>query len=55
MLHFLVPFIILVLITVHLVFLHTTGRTSTLLCHGDYDKISFFPYYAAKDGLNLVI
>jgi quinol-cytochrome oxidoreductase complex cytochrome b subunit len=55
MLHFLVPFIILVLITAHLVFLHTTGRTSTLLCHGDYDKISFFPYYAAKDGLNLVI
>jgi len=54
-LHFLVPFIILVLITIHLVFLHTTGRTSTLLCHGDYDKIRFFPYYAAKDGLNLVI
>jgi len=39
---------------VHLVFLHSTGRTSTLLCLGDYDKIKFFPYYAAKDGINLL-
>jgi ubiquinol-cytochrome c reductase cytochrome b subunit len=39
----------------HLVFLHSTGRTSTLLCLGDYDKIKFFPYYVAKDGLNLLI
>jgi len=55
MLHFLVPFLILVLILVHLVFLHTTGRTSRILCLGDYDKIKFFPYYFAKDGLNLLI
>lgn len=55
MLHFLIPFIILILILVHLVFLHTTGRTSTLFCLGDYDKIKFFPYYIAKDGLNLLI
>lgn len=55
MLHFLVPFLILVLMTVHLVFLHTTGRTSTMLCLGDYDKVKFFPYYIAKDGLNLLL
>lgn len=55
MLHFLVPFVILIVVIIHLVFLHTTGRTSTLLCLGDYDKIKFFPYYATKDGLNLLI
>lgn len=54
-LHFLVPFIILVLVVIHLVFLHTTGRTSSLLCLGDYDKIKFFPYFVTKDGLNLLL
>lgn len=39
----------------HLVFLHTTGSTSPLLCLGDYDKIKFFPYYAAKDSMNLLV
>jgi len=55
MLHFLVPFIILVLILLHLVFLHDRGRTSSLLCLGDYDKVKFFPFYAAKDRLNLLL
>jgi len=54
-LHFLVPFIIAMLAVLHLAFLHLTGRTSTLLCHGDYDKIKFFPFYATKDGINLLI
>lgn len=55
MLHFLVPFIILILIMVHLVFLHSTGRTSTLMCHGDYDKIRFFPYHFVKEGFILLV
>lgn len=55
MLHFLVPFIIAVLAVLHLTFLHFTGRTSTLLCHGDYDKIKFFPFYVTKDGMNLLV
>jgi len=54
-LHFLVPFIILILILIHLVFLHESGRTSSLLCLGDYDKVKFFPFYAAKDSLNLLL
>ena len=53
-LHFLVPYLVLVVILVHLVFLHTTGRTSKLFCHGDYDKIRFFPYYWLKDSYNLL-
>lgn len=55
MLHFLVPFIILMLVLLHLTFLHVTGSTSTLLCLGDYDKIKFFPYYAVKDGINILV
>jgi len=55
MLHFLVPFIILIIVVAHLVFLHDRGSTSTLLCIGDYDKVKFFPFYMAKDGLNLLL
>lgn len=39
----------------HMVFLHRTGRTSSLYCHGDYDKISFGPYYWNKDFYNLLV
>ena len=53
-LHFLVPWLILLVILVHLIFLHDTGRTSKLYCHGDYDKIRFFPFYWFKDGYNLI-
>lgn len=53
-LHFLVPWFILVVILVHLIFLHDTGRTSKIFCHGDYDKISFYPFYWFKDGYNLL-
>lgn len=54
-LHFLVPWGLLVLVLLHLVFLHRTGRTSNLFCHGDYDKIRFFPEYWGKDAYNLII
>jgi ubiquinol-cytochrome c reductase cytochrome b subunit len=54
-LHFLVPWFILVLILFHLIFLHSTGRTSNLYCHGDYDKVCFFPEFWGKDAYNLII
>jgi len=54
-LHFLVPFIILIIVVLHLVFLHQRGRTSSLLCIGDYDKVKFFPFYMAKDGINILL
>lgn len=53
-LHFLVPYLVLVVMLLHLVFLHDTGSTSKLFVHGDYDKISFFPYYWLKDSYNLL-
>nr|YP_009186376.1 cytochrome b [Strongyloides stercoralis]BAT21204.1 cytochrome b [Strongyloides stercoralis] len=53
--HFLMPWLVFLLVFVHLFFLHSTGSTSVLYCHGDYDKISFFPYYFYKDSYNLVV
>jgi ubiquinol-cytochrome c reductase cytochrome b subunit len=51
--HFLLPWILLVLVLFHLFFLHDSGRTSKLFCHGDYDKVVFFRFYWWKDGVNL--
>lgn len=54
-LHFLVPWFILLVVLVHLIYLHDTGSSSKLFCHGDYDKIRFFPYYWFKDSYNLLL
>lgn len=52
--HFLLPWVLLVLVLVHLIFLHRRGRTSSIFCHGDYDKVAFFPEYWGKDAYNLL-
>ena len=54
-LHFLLPWFFLVLVLVHILFLHETSRRSTLFCHGDYDKICFSPEYWVKDFLNFFV
>nr|YP_010489343.1 cytochrome b [Strongyloides cebus]UWK23988.1 cytochrome b [Strongyloides cebus] len=51
--HFLIPWLILVFVLFHLFFLHKTGSTSFLGCHGDYDKVSFYPYFLLKDLYNV--
>lgn len=43
--HFLVPWIILVMVVVHLLFLHETGSTSVIFCHSGVEKDFFGPYY----------
>nr|QPF22260.1 cytochrome b [Ophidascaris sp. CYZ-2020] len=54
-LHFLVPWGLLLLVVVHLLLLHETGSTSKIYCHGDYDKICFYPEYWFKDLFNVVL
>lgn len=54
-LHFLVPWGLLVVVLLHLVFLHRTGSTSIIYCHGDYDKVCFAPEYWGKDAYNIVV
>nr|BAV82620.1 cytochrome b [Ancylostoma ceylanicum] len=53
-LHFLLPWGLLVLVLMHLIFLHSTGSTSSMYCHGDYDKICFGPEYWNKDAYNVI-
>jgi len=48
-LHFLLPFVIIGLRIVHLLFLHQTGRNNPLGINRNFDKISFHPYFSSKD------
>nr|YP_010960404.1 cytochrome b [Malacocephalus laevis]WNH37768.1 cytochrome b [Malacocephalus laevis] len=53
--HFLLPFIIMALTLLHLLFLHETGSTNPLGLNSDTDKISFHPYYSYKDLLGFIL
>nr|YP_006303662.2 cytochrome b [Moolgarda cunnesius]AEK53209.2 cytochrome b [Moolgarda cunnesius] len=53
--HFLLPFIILALTMVHLIFLHETGSNNPLGLNSDSDKISFHPYFSYKDLLGFAL
>nr|QXU57722.1 cytochrome b [Omalonyx unguis] len=48
-LHFLLPFLILILSLVHLIFLHDKGSTNPLGNLSHYTKVSFHPYFTLKD------
>lgn len=54
-LHFLIPFLMIVLVLVHLYFLHNKGRSSPLGYIGGSGKISFVPYFLIKDSYNIII
>lgn len=54
-LHFLLPWFLLLLLVIHLLFLHERGSTTVLLVHGDYSKIVFTPFYIFKDFLNVFV
>nr|YP_009510326.1 cytochrome b [Neocyema erythrosoma]BBA85507.1 cytochrome b [Neocyema erythrosoma] len=47
--HFLLPFIILGLTTIHLMFLHETGSNNPIGLNSNSDKIPFHPYFSYKD------
>jgi quinol-cytochrome oxidoreductase complex cytochrome b subunit len=48
-LHYILPFIILGLVALHLLFLHDYKSNNPLGIEADLDSISFFPYYILKD------
>uniref|UniRef100_A0A0X8E988 Cytochrome b n=2 Tax=Pongo abelii TaxID=9601 RepID=A0A0X8E988_PONAB len=54
-LHFMLPFIITALTTLHLLFLHETGSNNPLGIPSHSDKITFHPYYSIKDILGLLL
>jgi len=47
--HFILPFIILLFVLIHFLFLHEVGSTNNLLFNKKYDKILFHPFYTFKD------
>nr|YP_009630843.1 cytochrome b [Mesoplodon bidens]QBS32930.1 cytochrome b [Mesoplodon bidens] len=53
--HFILPFIILALAIVHLLFLHETGSNNPTGIPSDMDKIPFHPYYTIKDILGALL
>nr|UJM44291.1 cytochrome b [Mytilopsis leucophaeata] len=52
-LHFLMPFILLVLMLFHLAFLHTTGSSNPLGLDISHETVPFYPYYFYKDLLGI--
>jgi len=54
-LHFLAPFIILIFVMLHLIFLHETSSTSNIQHTERFSKVKFTPYYAYKDSFNIII
>nr|AOW43596.1 cytochrome b [Rafetus swinhoei]UJI65659.1 cytochrome b [Rafetus swinhoei]UXE31604.1 cytochrome b [Rafetus swinhoei] len=54
-LHFLLPFMILGLTMIHLLFLHETGSNNPTGLNSNTDKIPFHPYFSYKDLLGLMM
>nr|YP_009114374.1 cytochrome b [Cyrestis thyodamas]AHL17276.1 cytochrome b [Cyrestis thyodamas]WGL40225.1 cytochrome b [Cyrestis thyodamas]WHN78791.1 cytochrome b [Cyrestis thyodamas] len=52
--HFLLPFIILMLTMIHLLFLHQTGSNNPLGINSNFDKIPFHPYFTFKDLIGFI-
>nr|YP_009652599.1 cytochrome b [Steno bredanensis]AAD54454.1 cytochrome b [Steno bredanensis]ADZ56231.1 cytochrome b [Steno bredanensis]AEG23791.1 cytochrome b [Steno bredanensis]QCF45886.1 cytochrome b [Steno bredanensis] len=53
--HFILPFIIMALATVHLLFLHETGSNNPTGIPSNMDMIPFHPYYTIKDILGALL
>nr|UAV89286.1 cytochrome b [Scotophilus heathii]UAV89287.1 cytochrome b [Scotophilus heathii] len=53
--HFLLPFIIVALVMIHLLFLHETGSNNPTGIPSNMDMVPFHPYHTIKDTLGLLI
>nr|YP_010443269.1 cytochrome b [Polypogon tarsicrinata]UTE83788.1 cytochrome b [Polypogon tarsicrinata] len=53
--HFLLPFVILMMTMIHLLFLHQTGSNNPLGLNSNYDKIPFHPFFTFKDLIGAII
>ena len=55
-LHFVLPFLLVALVLMHLIALHdTAGSTNPLGISGNYDRIPFAPYYLFKDLVTIFV
>nr|QRV62646.1 cytochrome b [Stictonectes escheri] len=53
--HFLLPFIIMALVMIHLLFLHQTGSNNPLGTNSNLNKIPFHPYFSFKDIMGFIV
>jgi ubiquinol-cytochrome c reductase cytochrome b subunit len=55
-LHFVLPFVLTALVMMHLIALHDKGGSGNPLgVSGNYDRITFAPYYVFKDLITVYI
>nr|AMH85616.1 cytochrome b [Pseudogriphoneura sp. ACMJ-2016] len=53
--HFILPFIVLAMTLIHLLFLHQTGSNNPIGLNSNIDKIPFHPYFTYKDIVGFII
>nr|WJW73929.1 cytochrome b [Copestylum sp. ECU3] len=53
--HFILPFIVLAMVMIHLLFLHQTGSNNPMGLNSNLDKIPFHPYFSYKDIIGFLI
>lgn len=55
-LHFVLPFVLVALVLMHLIVLHdTAGSSNPLGVSGNYDRVTFAPYFLFKDLITIFI
>nr|UFK32243.1 cytochrome b [Eurhadina acapitata] len=54
-LHFLFPFVILMMTVIHIFFLHMTGSNNPIGLNSNIDKIPFHPYFSIKDIMGVMM
>lgn len=53
--HFVLPFVVVGLMFIHLYLLHGTGSSSSVGLHASVDKVSFHPFFVVKDRINVIV
>nr|YP_009479249.1 cytochrome b [Cryptocercus meridianus]AVN68214.1 cytochrome b [Cryptocercus meridianus]AVT43917.1 cytochrome b [Cryptocercus meridianus] len=53
--HFLMPFIMVAMVMIHLLFLHQTGSNNPMGLNSNIDKIPFHPYFTIKDTVGFMM
>nr|YP_010022795.1 cytochrome b [Sarcophaga schuetzei]QOP39643.1 cytochrome b [Sarcophaga schuetzei] len=53
--HFILPFIVLAMTMIHILFLHETGSNNPMGLNSNIDKIPFHPYFTFKDIVGFVV
>nr|YP_009937138.1 cytochrome b [Subclytia rotundiventris]QNT26374.1 cytochrome b [Subclytia rotundiventris] len=53
--HFILPFIVLAMTMIHILFLHETGSNNPMGLNSNIDKIPFHPYFTYKDIVGFII